>query len=183
MGSVVQNQYGLLRRFLRDKRGVSAIEFAFAAPVMITLYFGIVEISDRLMADRKATTLASTAADLVAQDDEITDSEMADVLNATVSVLLPMNPANATVRITSIVADVDGETTVAWSDALNTSAHSPGATIEVPDGLVSPGGSVIFAETSFTHTSTTGIVIQDSRTVTDQFYLRPRRSETITRID
>jgi hypothetical protein len=48
---------------------------------------------------------------------------------------------------------------------------------------VSPGGSVIFAETSFTHTSTTGIVIQDSRTVTDQFYLRPRRSETITRID
>jgi Flp pilus assembly protein TadG len=172
-----------LRRLWRDTSGVNAIEFALAAPVMITLYFGTVEISDRLMADRKATTLASTAADLVAQDEEITDAEMTNILNATVSVLLPMDPANATVRVTSIVADADGDTSVAWSDALNTSAYAPGATISIPAGLLSPNQSVILAETSYTHVSTTGFVIQDSRTVTDQFYLRPRRSESVSRID
>ena len=31
---------GLLRRLLRDRRGVSAVEFALIAPVMIMIYFG-----------------------------------------------------------------------------------------------------------------------------------------------
>ena len=34
------------RRFARDRRGVSAVEFALLAPVMIGLYLGCVEISD-----------------------------------------------------------------------------------------------------------------------------------------
>jgi hypothetical protein len=33
-------------RFGRDRRGVSAVEFALLAPIMITLYFGCVEVSD-----------------------------------------------------------------------------------------------------------------------------------------
>ena len=32
---------GLLKRLLRDRRGVSAIEFALIAPVMITIYFNM----------------------------------------------------------------------------------------------------------------------------------------------
>jgi hypothetical protein len=135
------------------------------------------------MADRKAATLASTAADLVAQDTEISDAEMTNILNATVSILLPMDPSNATVRISSIVADADGDTTVAWSDALNTAARAPGETITLPAGLVSANQSVILAETTYTHASTTGLVIQDSRTMTDQFYLRPRRAEAVARIN
>ncbi len=56
-----------LSQFWRDARGVSAVEFALIAPVMITLLLGSVELSDVMIADRKATSVASTTADLVAQ--------------------------------------------------------------------------------------------------------------------
>ncbi len=58
---------GLLRRLLRDRRGVSAVEFALIAPVMLIIYFGLVEFSQGYMAERRASHAASMVADLVAQ--------------------------------------------------------------------------------------------------------------------
>ncbi len=58
---------GLLKRLLQDRRGVSAIEFALIAPVMITIYFGLIEFSQGYMAERRAGHVASMVADLVAQ--------------------------------------------------------------------------------------------------------------------
>ncbi len=46
-----------LNLFARDKAGVSAVEFAMIAPVMITLLLGTVELSDVMMADRKVTSV------------------------------------------------------------------------------------------------------------------------------
>ena len=37
-----------LRRLLRDKRGVSAVEFAMLLPLMVTLYLGGVEVSQAI---------------------------------------------------------------------------------------------------------------------------------------
>ena len=56
-----------IRRFGRDRRGVSAVEFAFIAPVMIGLYLGCVEISDGVGADRKVSLTAAALANLTAQ--------------------------------------------------------------------------------------------------------------------
>jgi Flp pilus assembly protein TadG len=43
------------RRFARDRRGVSAVEFALLAPIMVALYLGCVEVSDAVSADRKVS--------------------------------------------------------------------------------------------------------------------------------
>src|SRR5262249_34725949 len=56
-----------LRRFARDKRGISAVEFAMLLPLMVTLYLGGVEVSQAVAIDRKVTLIARTVADLVAQ--------------------------------------------------------------------------------------------------------------------
>jgi len=56
-----------LRRFLADKRGVSAIEFAMLLPLMVTLYLGGAEVSQAIAIDRKMTLVARTLADLTSQ--------------------------------------------------------------------------------------------------------------------
>ena len=61
-------------RFARDRRGVSALEFALVAPMMITLYFGCVEVSDGVAVDRKVSLTSATLANLVAQSTAISST-------------------------------------------------------------------------------------------------------------
>ena len=55
----LRSSAGLYRqRFLglaRDQRGISVVEFALLLPLMVTLYLGVVEISQGISADRKVT--------------------------------------------------------------------------------------------------------------------------------
>jgi Flp pilus assembly protein TadG len=78
-----------LRRFLRDKRGVSAVEFAMLLPLMVTLYIGGVEVSQAIAVDRKVTLVARTLGDLVAQSTTVNAADMTNILNAASSVVQP----------------------------------------------------------------------------------------------
>mgnify|MGYP001559245544 CR=1 FL=1 len=168
-------------RFRRANRGLAAIEFALIIPIMLFTFFGIAEIANYILAARKVANVASSAADLVTQDTVVTDDEMIDIMGALDVVLRPFDPSEGHVRITSVVADADGETTVAWSDARNTGAYAEGSPIDVPDDIVTSGQGIIMTEVSFTYRTLFGMYLNDGMTVSDTFYAKPRRSTTIER--
>jgi Flp pilus assembly protein TadG len=168
-------------RFSRADEGVSAIEFALVAPIMLATFFGVAEISNFILAARKVANVASTAADLVTQDTIVTDGEMNDIMGALDVILRPFDPNSAQIRITSVVADADGETTVAWSDARNTSPYAVNSPIVVPDDIVPPNQGVVMAEVSFTYQTLMGMYLTNGATVDDTFYLKPRRSTKVLR--
>ena len=171
-----------IRRFRKDKSGVSAIEFAIVAMPMVLTFFGVAEIANYILAARKVANVASVAADLTAQDTVINNGEMADIMGALDVVLRPFSASEAELRITSVVADADGNLTVAWSDARNTTPRAPGSTPEnVPADIVAPGQGIIMAEASFTYKSLVGMYLTSGMTVSDTFYLKPRRSTTVER--
>jgi hypothetical protein len=60
-------QFSRLRRFLRARAGIAAVEFAFILPMMLVLYFGIVVLGQGLEIGRKVHEAARTLADLTAQ--------------------------------------------------------------------------------------------------------------------
>jgi Flp pilus assembly protein TadG len=170
------------KRFLRDAAGVSAIEFALILPVMVISYFGVAEIGSFILADRKVTAVASTAADLVAQSTQVTNSGMADIMASLSVILQPFNANDAQIRITSVTADAAGTTKVAWSDAVRTSPRTVGAAMSVPAGLVPANQSVIVAEISFTYKSVAGMYLANGITVSDTFYQKPRKTLAVQRI-
>ena len=55
---------GWPRRFAADRRGIAAIEFAVLLPLMLVMYFGSIQITDAISADRQVTLVASTVAEL-----------------------------------------------------------------------------------------------------------------------
>lgn len=172
-----------LRRFRRDARGLSAIEFALVLPVMVTFFLGAVEVSTAMIADRKMSNLASTLADLVAQDDAVSSAEMTQIFDAAASMLYPMDPAAATMRVSSVVADAAGVTRVAWSDGRNIAARAANSIYTMPQAnMVPPGGSVIVAEVTLTYRSPVGEFMIAGISMADQFMLRPRRSLVVARL-
>ncbi|HBS32134.1 MAG TPA: hypothetical protein DEA40_10395, partial [Parvularcula sp.] len=68
-----------LLRFARSASGLAAVEFALIAPIMILLFFGVVEGSGALSASRKTLLASNTLADLVAQETQILKADLDDL--------------------------------------------------------------------------------------------------------
>lgn len=165
-----------LRSTAGDERGLSAVEFALIVPIMISLYLGAVEFGHALTIDRRVTTVASATADLVAQVETMDSSMVTDVFEAATSILTPYATSPLSIVVTSVVADADNKTTVAWSCARNGTAHPDDSAYTLPEGLTQPFSSVIVAEVRYVYDPPVGQYLTGGITMGETFYLRPRRS-------
>ncbi len=171
-----------IRGIFRAEDGISAVEFAFIAPVMLIMYFGCIELSFMMTLDRKVTSAASTLGDLAARSSTITNADLADIIQATRMIMQPNDITTARIRLTSIAdRDNDGVMLVDWSDGYNLTARTAGDEFTVPTDIVPDGGSVILAEIEYDYSSPFGFFFAESKTLSDQFYLRPRRVDFIER--
>lgn len=171
----------LIQRFRHDARGVSALEFALIAPVMLAMYLGAAELTMALTADRKVTGAATAIADLVTQDDLLSNTELADIYSAGDAIIFPNDPSVLSVRITSIRMDIDGNIFVDWSEArgltpLNTESLPP-----LPNGLLAPMNSIVMVEAQYPFQGPFPKESGPLMTLSDTAYLRPRRSAWVRR--
>lgn len=174
-----------LRTIKGDQDGVSAVEFALVAPVLVLLYFGGIELSLLMQADRRITTVTSTIGDLASRATVLDNNDIGNIFAASNQLLLPLNSAEAQMRLTNLISAADGKITVDWSDDCNSttlSALSPGATVSIPAGILPPSSSIIMAELEYSYTSTLNYLpAANGQTLKDRFFLRPRRTERIER--
>lgn len=164
---------GMFARFRRSVAGVSAIEFALIAPIMILLYLGGFELTEGVTISRKVTHVTSVLGDLVAQAEEVTTDEMIDVFAAAEAVMNPYPTGAMTLRISAIAIDEDGEASVEWSCAQNTDLLTDGDVI-IPTDINEASTELIIAEVHYPYEPPFGKVITGDVDLTDTFYLRPR---------
>jgi Flp pilus assembly protein TadG len=170
-----------LRRFLADKRGVSAVEFAMLLPLMVTLYLGGVEVSSAVAIDRKVTLIARTLGDLVAQATSVDNASMTSILSATTAVMAPYSDANLKIIVSSVQINSQGVARVSWSDTKNGTPRTVGSTVTLPAALNVASTSLIWAEASYAYTPAIGYVITGTKNLTDQIYMRPRLTDCVLR--
>jgi Flp pilus assembly protein TadG len=168
-------------RFAADESGVSAVEFALILPIMLTLYFGAVELGDALTINRKVTHVTSSLSDLVTQSKTISDSDMDNILDAATAVMTPYAASDLTMKVTGVTIDANGVAKVAWSDARNTTALTKGASITVPAAVKLPNTFLVTAEVHYSYTPIFGYVMIGTFDLNDSFYLRPRLSDKVCR--
>src|ERR1700687_4907419 len=70
-----------IARFLRDPRGVSAVEFAFVFPVLVLLFLGGTAMTQGVVLKRKTTLVTRTVGDLVSQYPQIVDTDMTAIMS------------------------------------------------------------------------------------------------------
>jgi len=177
----ILNVAAALNKFTRDRRGVSAVEFAMILPLMLTLYLGAVEVSQGISIDRKVTLTTRTVADLASQVTNITNADMTNLLQASTTVMTPYPTATLRITVSSVLIDAQGRATIAWSDTLNGTARTVGAAVTLPAVLNVASTSLIWSEVSYQYQPVIGYVVTGALNLSDQIYMRPRLSDTVTR--
>ena len=168
---------GKLARFTRDRRGVSAVEFAFIAPVMIGLYLGCAEISEGVAADRKVSLIAAALANLSAQVTTISTAEMTNILDASSAIVAPYSTTNLKMTLSCIKIDATGVAKVQWSATRNGTARSAGSVYSFTSSntaLAVKGTWLLLGEVSYAYTPTVGYTITGTLTLSDKMYMSPR---------
>lgn len=137
----------LLRRFARARGGVSAIEFAMIAPILLLMFMASIELPRAIIIGRRISFAASTMADLISSRD-VTD--LADVYAAARAVSSPYDVSRAGIVLTAGGIYLDGLVPVAKacsSVAQNDQARAVGSTIgPAPPGTTTPGDRLVMAE-------------------------------------
>ena len=103
------------RSFLRDGKGVAAVEFAFLVPVIILLYVGAGELSEAVMTSRKVEALSRTIVDLTSQQptsgqtlstpapsNATTQTVLETILTAATAVLAPASLTPLTMTVSAV---------------------------------------------------------------------------------
>jgi Flp pilus assembly protein TadG len=171
---------GFMTRLRRDQRGISAVEFALLAPVMIAFYFGLTEFCQGYMAQKRLSHTASAVGDLVAQTDTLTRHQLDDIIAIGSMIMKPFNDTTLTTRISSVTRDANGVAKVDWSRAHRIAPLRSNATVTVPDGVIANGESLIMTETSYDYASPIQYLMPAVTKFSNVFYLRPRRVEKVT---
>jgi Flp pilus assembly protein TadG len=203
--ALLQRPLSQLLRIWRDRRAVSAVEFALLLPFMLVLFIAGSEVSQSIAIYRKVAQTAYTMGDLITQYQTTTvaastvstDVSLADVFAAASSVMLPYSASGAQMVLSGLTTTNNGSSyIVTWSKASGTGAtpwtkgSAPPSAIAnaIPTGLVSATVAapqmLIVAQVKYTYTTGFTSFLQSiwggsTITLGDVVYLRPRVSTTI----
>ncbi len=167
------------RSFAADLRAVSSIEFALLLPLMMTMYFGSIEITDAISADRRVTLVSNTVAEIASQYATVASTDVSNILSAASAVLAPFPVSNVSVTLSSVWIDANGKATVDWSAQLNGTVRSGVVTSTIPTSLLIPNTSVLWGEATYNYQPTLGYAITGSIAMYNQIFIRPRLSTCV----
>lgn len=176
-----------LRRFLGDRRGIAAVEFALVVPILIVLYIGTVEMNAALTIDRKLSQAASAVADLVAQESSITQGELNDVMDIARSIFDPYPTGEVHIVVAGVLMEEDYKPRVQWSQGLNASQWAKGAPppIDIPNELIKTKDTfLVVTHATYTYKPTFVTLFKDIFSTSqieleDNYFLRPRISAQV----
>lgn len=171
---------GILRRLAGDRRGVSAVEFALLAPIMIAFYFGLAEFCQGFMAQKRMGHASAMVADLVSQTDIITPAQLDDVFEIGGLIMKPFSATPLKLRVSQLTRDNNGVVKVVWSRGKSWTARVTGSTVTIPAGLIDNGESIIFSEATYDYDLPVDYLMPTITRFSHTYYLRPRLTEQVT---
>ena len=170
-----RNLKRLLRRMGRNEKGVAAVEFAFIAPIMLTMLVGIVDISNAVSINWRMSQLNRTLADLTSQAKTLTSAESQQIFAAAAATMSPYTGPTPFMSIYNVTINAAGVAKVCWafsSYASNVLGLSAGSTVNLPNAAMAvPNSSLIMTAAKLNYT---GLITPSFDMDTKPLFFRPR---------
>jgi Flp pilus assembly protein TadG len=175
------------RRVLRDRSGVSAIEFVLLFPILIGMMAGTVDIGQALTVNRKVTQIASTLGDMTSQQSTWKAANIDAIVAGAATIIDPYSKSDVKIELAILDIDASLKAKVNWSRGYNTAALAKGADspVAIPANIAQSGVQLIAVRATYTLqtpftkllTPVTGVTAYNYEKT---YIMRPRTSETIT---
>ena len=175
-----------LAQFVKETRALGAVEFALIVPFMLLVWVGTVELAELHLATRKVTVAAQIAADLIAQEKSVTESQLEDVVAAVNAIMVPYPTISIGYDLVSVEADTDGNLSIGWRFTQGTASTGIGGIPPQAPPLLTENDSVIVAVISYQHQPLfdIGIVTEIvDVNISEEAYSRPRKVSKIPLIE
>lgn len=171
----------------RDRSGIAAVEFAVIAPMMLVLFFGVVEVTNGIAAYRDVSIMAHTLSDLTSQSETVQDSDLTNFFNASTGVMYPYVTSTSDPNLKQSIAELwinsSLQARVQWAvNSDGSTPAAPGTVVAVPSSLQVANTYVIYSTVSYLYVPTGGIGYVMNKagiTLSDFSYTRPRQSQCV----
>ena len=171
-----------LKSFGQADDGMAAVEFAFLSPILIALYFGLVEIATIINADKLTSHATNVAGDLATQVTNMDLDDIEDVFEAALATMSldPAKSANVTMEVISYnmpsagVRQELGRATL--NGGLTGQAYDPA---NIGTRLLTTDSGAIVARVQYSYESVTYKFVEQFTTLEETFILKPRSSQDI----
>ena len=175
-----------LRRFARATEGLAALEFALIAPMMVLLLFGAVELIDALEANQRTQNAASSMADVISRELQVSDTELSGLWSSLDVLMYPSDGAAVAGCITSISIDNNGVSHTQWHEVHESTAHPfgtcPSSHVQLTSAMKTPNTSLIVAETRLYYSPRLHFIFSGDFQMAHTVYRRSRRIDPIPRV-
>ena len=175
------------KRLLRDRSGVSAIEFVLLFPILIGMMAGTVDIGQALTVSRKMTQIASTLGDMTAQQSVWKTGDIDAIVAGAATIIDPYSKSDVKIELAILDIDASLKATVNWSRGYNTTALVKGVAspVAIPTNIAQSGVQLVAVRARYTLQTPFTKLLTPVTGVTAYHYektyiMRPRLSETIT---
>ncbi|MEZ2126389.1 MULTISPECIES: TadE/TadG family type IV pilus assembly protein [unclassified Sinorhizobium] len=176
----------MVRRFLRDSRGASAIEFVLVFPIMVVLLAGTVDLSQALLVSRKMNQIAATLGDMISQKANWTDDDVKAIMTGAATIIEPFDTGKLAIQLAVVDVSNDLTSKVNWAEAYNTTVLSKGddPPVDIPKSIAEEGVQLIAVNATFTLTTPFSSLLEPitgnaSYSYSRNYIMRPRVKDSV----
>ncbi|MEP3890899.1 MAG: TadE/TadG family type IV pilus assembly protein [Hellea sp.] len=168
-------------QFLKNDDGIAAIEFAFIAPVMLFMYFGMAEVATAITVDRQVSHSANVAGDLTTQSETVSADEMSEIMTATMLVMgIPASEqGNVTIEIASYSRDADDNVVPMGTAVLNGPFPVAFDASTLDSRILSNTSGVVVARVNYNYEPLKLRYMPSNFDLREVFMLKPRKSANV----
>ncbi|MCB1444648.1 MAG: pilus assembly protein [Rhizobiaceae bacterium] len=175
------------RRFARDERGVSAIEFVLIFPLLVGMLAGTVDIGQALTVSRKMNQVVSTLGDMTSQETAWSSTDIDAIIAGTATIIEPFDKADLKIDLAVLDVDASLDTKVNWARAYNKKSltKNSASPVAIPTNIAQSGVQLIAVKATYTLTTPFSKLLEPITGVTTYNYqktyiMRPRNGDAIT---
>lgn len=164
--------------YLRDERGVSALEAAMLFPVLFSMLMAIYDLGQGVVINQKTVAASQIIADLISRNEVVNMDLINDITIGGSLALEPYSKVPFGYDVVSIEFDEDGDPIILWR-VTNNMDENDGA-VDSTIGLGEEGEGVVAVSVVYSYEPFFTNFVVNSFDMKEVAFLRGRKSVTVT---